>query len=116
MSVIPAVTLSPSTDPQVERAAVRSEQLRIIPSSGGPANGETPNIKTIAQPTASSADEVKVQWDQTDQVVVYQFINQQGSLVLQVPSEQLLNLARDISQELTQEAVPKPTGTEGVNK
>jgi hypothetical protein len=42
-----------------------------------------------------------------DQIMVYQFMKQPGSLISQVAGEQALNLARKISQELTLEAVPK---------
>ena len=55
-----------------------------------------------------------MQWNNTDRIMVYQFVNQQGSLILQVPSEQLLSLAQQISQELAQEAAPKePAPVEG---
>lgn len=50
-------------------------------------------------------DEVKVQIELPAEIAVYQFVNQQGTLVLQVPPQQVLNIARDISQELAQEAI-----------
>lgn len=117
MSVTPTVTYPPSAASLAENGVVRAEQPRLIPDAGGSSNGETQPIKTASLAPVSPEDEVKVQWDQPDQVVVYQFINQQGSLILQVPSEQMLNLARDISQELAQAAAPKPlNGTEGGKK
>ena len=95
----------------------RAEQPRLIPEAGASSNGETQHSRNVPFAAASPEDEVKVQWDQSDQVVVYQFINQQGSLILQVPSEQMLNIARDISQELAQATAPKPSaGTEGGKK
>ena len=71
-------------------------------------------MENVSAADSLPQDEVKVQWDSSDQIVVYQFVNQQGSLVLQVPSEQVLNLARQISQELAKEAAPKAaSGAEG---
>jgi hypothetical protein len=71
-----------------------------------------PQIPLVEGP--SPEDAVKVQWDKPDQVIIYQFVNQQGSVIVQVPSEQMLNLARQISQELAQEAAPKlPVRVEG---
>ena len=54
---------------------------------------------------ASSQDEVKVQIEPPAEIPVYQFVNQQGVLVLQVPPQPMLNIARDISQEQVQEAI-----------
>jgi len=117
MSVAPTVTYPLSAEPLAGHGVVRPEQPGLIPNAGGSSNGETQYAKTAPFVPASPEDEVKVQWDQPDQVVVYQFINQQGSLILQVPSEQMLNIARDISQELAQAAAPKPlSGTEGGKK
>ena len=46
--------------------------------------------------------------------MVYQFVNQQGAVIEQEPSEQELNQAREISQELAQEAArAEPAGVEG---
>jgi hypothetical protein len=49
-------------------------------------------------------DEVKVQWDSLDHLMIYQFVNQSGSLVLQVPSEEVLGVTRGIKESLQQEA------------
>jgi methyl coenzyme M reductase beta subunit len=83
---------------------VRAEQVSFLPASGSASIGEISGSQNAPAVAASPQDEVKVQWDETDQVEIYQFVNQQGSLILQVPSEQLLSLARQISQELVQEA------------
>ena len=48
-------------------------------------------------------DEVKVQIEPPAEIPVYQFVNQQGTVILQVPPQQLLNIADDISQELARE-------------
>jgi hypothetical protein len=54
-----------------------------------------------------------VQWEPPGEIAVYRFVDQQGTLVLQVPPQQVLNLALEISQELAQEAAPKAAGIEG---
>jgi len=69
--------------------------------------GKTPRHKLRQRRFPVREDAVKVQWNTSDQIAVYEFINRQGSLILQVPSEQMLNLASQISQELAQEDVAK---------
>jgi len=85
---------------------VRAESP-AIPGAGSDSTGENAPSQSPSIGLSSPEDEVKVQWNNLDQIVVYQFVNQQGSLILQVPSEQMLNLASQISQELAQEAAPK---------
>lgn len=46
------------------------------------------------------------------EIAVYQFLDQDGTLVLQVPPQQWINLAQEISKELAQEAAPKPAAVE----
>jgi len=58
-------------------------------------------------------DVVKVQLEPPDEIAVYQFVDQQGTLILQVPPQVLLNLARDISQELAAETAAKSAAVEG---
>jgi hypothetical protein len=66
-------------------------------------NGPSPDpVSTVAL----GRDEVRLQWDSQDQIAIYQFIDPQGELVVQVPSEQMVNLAREISRQLLQEAKP----------
>jgi hypothetical protein len=48
-----------------------------------------------------------VQWDTpiTDRIMIYQFLNQRsGSLVLQVPSEEVLHVAHGIQEIFQQDA------------
>jgi hypothetical protein len=48
-----------------------------------------------------------MQLEPPGEIAVYQFVNQQGTLILQVPSEQILSLARQIAEELAVAAEPK---------
>jgi hypothetical protein len=103
MSVSSALIFPPSTEGPVERGGVRAEAFSI-PGTGNGSGGENARAQIAPAGVPSPEDAVKVQWDNSDQIVVYQFLNQQGGLILQVPSEQMLNLASQISQELVQEA------------
>jgi hypothetical protein len=69
-----------------------------IPGSerGSTAEIGAPQNKPLA--SASLQGAVKMQWDTSDQIVIYQFANPQGKLILQVPREKRLNLSRQISQ------------------
>lgn len=107
MGVSSALTYPPSTEAPAERGSVRAE-APTIPGSGSGSEGEKSAVQTPPAEVPSPEDAVKVQWNTPDQIVVYQFVNQQGSLILQVPSEQMLNLASQISQELAHEAAPEP--------
>jgi hypothetical protein len=113
MSVSSALIFPPSTEGPVERGSVRADRP-TIPGAGNGSSGESSPAQSAAAEAPSLEDAVKVQWDSSDQIVIYQFINQHGSLILQVPSEQMLNLASQISQELGKEAAPKePVGGAG---
>jgi hypothetical protein len=108
MSVSPALMFPPSTETQVEAEGERPQQAPSIPGSGGTPSREIGGTQDSPSPTYGPEDEVKMQFQQPGEIAVYQFINQRGTLILQVPPQPVLNLARAISQELAQEAAPKP--------
>jgi hypothetical protein len=114
MSLSPAATFLPPAESQAGAGKVRETPPQTFPPSGNAsqAEGERPQSATV-QP-AGPQDEVKLQWDTSDRVEIYQFVNQQGSLIVQVPSEQMLAIARQISEALAHEAAPKePVAIEG---
>jgi hypothetical protein len=96
MSVSPTVVSAPATEPEAEQGKTRAEHVLTFPPSGSASAAET-----VPQ------DEVKVQIEPPGEIAVYQFVNQQGTLVLQVPPQSVLNQAVQISKELAQEAAPK---------
>ncbi len=114
MSVSPTHTFPPTAEDQAAVGKVRAPEEKTFPPSG-----ENPPEATKAPESASAArtdapqDEVKLQWNAAEQIQVYQFVNQQGSLILQVPSQQVLNQAGEIAQELAREDAPKPAAVEG---
>jgi hypothetical protein len=44
-----------------------------------------------------------VQWDTSAHLRIYQFVNQSGALILQVPNEQVLGVTRGIRESLQNE-------------
>jgi hypothetical protein len=112
MSVGPALRIPASTETQAEPEEVRA--VAQVPSSGGDSYGKPVQPENTAAVSADPQDEVKVQFEPPGEVAVYQFVNQQGGLIVQVPSEQMLSIAREISTTLAQEATSKvPVVNEG---
>jgi hypothetical protein len=113
MSVSPALGSQPSTEAQAEQGKTRAEQSQTFPPSGSASTGEISQSQNLPAEDVIPHDEVKVQIEPPGEIAVYQFVNQQGTLVLQVPPQPVLNLAVQISQELAQEAAPKAAAIEG---
>jgi hypothetical protein len=114
MGVSSVLLLPASTESQVETGQVRPTQAapQPVPELGPSAESGDPQVRSSGPNVAEDA--VKVQWQPPGETPVYQFLDQNGTLVLQVPPQQALELARDISQELAQEEAPKKvTGDEG---
>jgi hypothetical protein len=113
MSVNPTLIFPASTEAQVELGQVRVQRptTQSIPGSDPP--GENVGSQNSASRADSAQDEVEVQMEPPGEIAVYRFLDQNGTLVLQVPPQQWLELAQEISQELAQEAAPKAAGAEG---
>jgi hypothetical protein len=113
MSVSPTILFpQPPADPQPDSGTARAQSTPApIPGSGSAA--ENADTQTRASHSGTEPDVVKVQLEPPDEIAVYQFVDQQGTLILQVPPQVLLNLARDISQELAAETAAKPAAVEG---
>lgn len=102
MRVDPALVFPPPAAPPADGGKVRSEGPRPVLAHSTTAENSSP-AKPAAQPETAQ-DEVNVQWDSENQIRIYRFLDRQGDLVMQVPSEQMVNLARQIQQQLLQEA------------
>jgi hypothetical protein len=107
MSGSPPVTLPRAVEPQAAQGEVRAEQPQTFPPSGSDSSSEIGQARTETTAPARGHDEVKLQWVPPGETPVYRFVNQEGAVILQVPSEQMLNLGREISQQLADEAAPK---------
>jgi hypothetical protein len=103
MSASPALTFPSSPEVQANEGKVRPQEQTFPPSGSASADEIKPTHSASQSEGRLPQDEVKLQWNSAQQVPVYQFVTQQGTLILQVPSEQLLDLARDIAQEFDRE-------------
>jgi hypothetical protein len=113
MNTGPVLVFPPSIDAQVEPGQVRPASPSP-PGSGGESIREIGTSQNSTPAPAGTQDEVKVQLEPPDEIPVYQFVNQQGTVVLQVPPQPLLNLALDISQELAAESASQESaGVDG---
>jgi hypothetical protein len=113
MSVSSVLLFPPSADSQSEQGAVRPAQAVSQAIPGNDPSRENQSTQIHHSRSTALQDEVKVQMEPPGEIAVYQFLDQSGSVILQVPPEQVLNLARQISQELSQEAALKaPAGIE----
>jgi hypothetical protein len=114
MSVSPTLNFLPAAESSEARGDARAAHLTSVPRSGGGSLGESQQLQNGYSAVAGPQDEVKVQIEPPAEIAVYQFVNQQGTLVLQVPPQQMLNIANDISQELAQERLTeKSAAVEG---
>jgi hypothetical protein len=108
MSVTPALAIPASTDTPVELGQVRANApVPLLPGSGQDSYGKVADQQGSPATPVDPQDEVKVQFEPPGEVAVYQFVTQDGSLIVQVPSEQMLTIAREISQSLAQESATK---------
>jgi hypothetical protein len=106
MGVSSVLSIPPPAEGQAQQAAV---QLPAPSSSAILGNNpwrESPTAETETSQRAAVQDEVKVQMEPPGEIAVYQFLNQDGTLVLQVPPQQVLNLAEAIAKELEPESNP----------
>lgn len=102
MRVDPALVFPPPAAPPADGGKLRSEEPSSVPGQSSTAENSRP-AKTASQPETAQ-DVVNVQWDSENQIRIYRFLDHRGELVMQVPSEQMVNLAREIQQQLLQEA------------
>jgi hypothetical protein len=93
---------------------MRSGQAAAIPLPGSGSTGENQPPQNNSSVARVPQDVVKVQLEPPGEIVVYQFVDQQGTVVLQVPPRQLLDLAQQISLELKRQVAPQePAGSAG---
>jgi hypothetical protein len=83
-------------------------------TAGSVPNEETPDFPPAAEPDFVPSEEVKVQRDYPTGQQVYQFIDRRsGILVLQIPSEQMLNFIHEVQQEWQQLTSKPANGNAG---
>jgi hypothetical protein len=102
----------PGTDPEIGAGAIRPAQARTALLPKGSSTAERKQTQSAPAAATVPQDVVRVQLEPPGEIVVYQFVDQQGKVVLQVPPRQLLELAKQISQELQPKA-PVPASSAG---
>lgn len=113
MSINP-VPATGSIDPGVAgETAVRRNAARVPQpqtASSQPDLGNKPKVEIRAARTDSTSapaprDEVRVQRDEeANGQIVIKYVDESGNLILQIPSSQVLGLARAIEQALQEQA------------
>ena len=111
MSINPVVNIGAMAD--AESAAARSPHAATTHVDGGAPQGtdsgsnpkqEVPVTQAPAPVLEMPQDEVQVQRDnQANDEIVIRYVDGSGNLILQVPSSQVLNLAREAAQTLRQQ-------------
>jgi hypothetical protein len=111
MSTNPVQAIATADNSQLDNENLHSRPAQTSVLSSGAANSGTSPKQESSQPNQTSAlaefpqDEVQVQRDsQTNGDIMIRYVDHLGDLVLQVPSSQVLGLARAIDQALDQEA------------
>jgi uncharacterized FlaG/YvyC family protein len=82
-------------------------------SSGTLPNQEIPHAQKVAADAEAPQDVVQVQHDSqiTDEVIIKYTVEATGRVILQVPSAEVLSVARGISQDLREEAKLESSST-----
>ena len=111
MSIQPVPTLGPSSDPVIGGTQVRgdasapSKTPSAQPDSGTKSRSENPTLELSKDSTPIPQDEVQVQRvNGAGGDIVIRYLDASGNLILQIPSAQVLGLARAVEQALEQQA------------
>lgn len=111
MSINPVTTASPVTDPTIRGPEARvdarasSQVTAVQPNLGKQTEKETPKLKPSSTAPEMPRDEVQVQRvNGASGDIVIRYLDASGNLILQIPSSQLLGLARAVDQALEEQA------------
>jgi len=132
MNIGPIQGFGPAGEVQLADASVRvrpspssppeqpADQL-LPPTTGRPPNQETPTAQSAPAAVGIQEDEVQLQRDPEagDQIVV-RYLDKTGSVILQIPSSQMLDVSRAIYQEFQKQSKlqedPGPAPAEAMRK
>lgn len=82
-------------------AAPQPQTSPVAPDSGPKPKSETHSSHDLSAASQMSQDEVRVQRDSgVNGQIVIKYLDSEGNLILQIPSSQVLGLARAIEQAL----------------
>lgn len=97
-------------------AASQPQTSFATPDSGPKPKSETHTSRDLPPPFEMSQDEVRVQRDSgVNSQIVIKYLDSKGNLILQIPSSQVLGLARAIEQALedgAQSGKSEPSGSQ----
>lgn len=125
MSINPVQGIGPAGEAQLADANLRPQPTRSEgEGSAQPNPGTAPKQDTAIRESAPVSDEmpqdeVQVQRDSgTDDEIVIKYVDHSGNVILQMPSSEVLGLARAISEDFQQQAKARAasgpeTGEEG---
>lgn len=112
MSIDPVSAIGPSPEPKPQPAAIRRPQpppeaanpISPRPNVAHVSNRRGPVPSSDSPPAEALQDEVQVQRGrETDGKIVIKYLDHSGNLILQIPSSQVLGLARAIDQALDEQ-------------
>jgi len=110
MSINPVLGMEAASTQWADGNPYRNGSAAANPRPAPPDPGTSPKQEAHLSPSAPSLaelpqDEVQVQRDSgTNDEIVIRYVDRSGKLILQVPSSQVLGMARAIGQEMAQEA------------
>lgn len=123
MGINPVSSIASMAD--AESVGTRASHAQAPAVPGGAGNGagpgsapkqDVPVVQASAPTVEIPQDEVQVQRDsETNNEIVIRYVDGSGNLILQVPSSQVLSLARSIAQTFEQQASSKANQVEATN-
>jgi hypothetical protein len=123
MSINPVQTISQIVETRPANASPRpeppapAETKSNDPNAGNPPKAEAQKTQSASVSAELPQDEVDVQRDtQTNGDVVVKYKDPSGNLILQVPSTQVLGVARAITQDFRTEAKARETTAQTEDK
>jgi len=120
MSINPAQAVGPEA--AVQPAETNPRPLAAhggtvpVPGSSQPESGNAPKQEASVSPNPASSselpqDEVQVQRDsQTNGDIVVKYLDHSGNVIVQIPSTELLGLARAINEDFQRQAKARSAG------
>lgn len=121
MGINPVASLSSiaeSTDARTSRTQASQAAGGAVDgtNSGNDRKQETPAVQPTTPVVEIPQDEVQVQRDsQTNNEIVIRYVDGSRNLILQVPSSEMLKLARAIAQTFEQQATSRADRVEATN-
>jgi len=104
-NIEPAAETSPASyDSRGAQSPTPAPARNVHSDSGNAPDPESDESRSIPSLSEMPEDEVEVQRDnQNNGEIVVRYVDHSGNLILQVPSEQVLNMTKSIDEDLERE-------------